>query len=445
MTLTAHLWQSTLCAAAAALAALTLRRAPARYRHAIWMLAAAKFLVPFAVLVHSGTALSGWLVPAELGLAGWLDRSLPFLTLRSRTSDLWVASRHGDVIWSVLMFVWVAGIAALAASRFRQWRAIVAIVQHATPLDSGREADALARAMRKSVCPRTIDLRQGHSTQEPGTIGIFRPAIVWPAGLSERLTDTELEAVLAHEIAHVKRYDSLTAWLQIAAEAVFWFYPVTWWLGARIVDERERACDEEVVSMGTDTASYASGILKVCNFCLRGPAFVTGVAGSNLAPRIARILTEDSRTSRGRAARLTVLCFGLVMTVAPLTVGALGATSNGQRDGVYSTKQPGVTAPKLVKETKPGYTPEAMHARIEGIVRVEAVVLADGRVGDVTITQSLDKQFGLDERATAAVKKWEFEPGRKDGKPVPVRVEIEISFKLKGSNPYRVTFGSLTV
>jgi TonB family protein len=84
-----------------------------------------------------------------------------------------------------------------------------------------------------------------------------------------------------------------------------------------------------------------------------------------------------------------------------------------------------------VKETKPGYTPEAMHARIEGIVKLEAVVLANGTVGDVKLTQSLDKEFGLDDRAIATVKKWEFEPGTKDGKAVPVRVEIEMSFRLK--------------
>jgi TonB family protein len=184
--------------------------------------------------------------------------------------------------------------------------------------------------------------------------------------------------------------------------------------------------------MGTDRRSYAGGILKVCNFCLRAPApFAAGVGGSNLAQRIERIVTSAPPAARARAARLTSLCFGLAMTITPLTVGAFGVTSNGQQPPVYSTKQAGVTAPKLVKETKPGYTPEALHARIEGIVRLEAVVRADGKIGDVKITQSLDKEFGLDDRAIATVKKWEFEPGRKDGKAVAVRVEIEMSFKLK--------------
>jgi TonB family protein len=316
--------------------------------------------------------------------------------------------------------------------RLRQWRAVVALVRRARPLASGREAAALARARRTSTCARAIDLRQGDSTLEPAIVGVLTPAIIWPNGLSERLTDDELEAVLAHEIAHLKRHDNLMAWLQIAAATLFWFYPLTWWLGTRIVNERERACDEEVAQMGTDARIYAAAILKVCSFCLRTPAaFVSGVGGSDLALRIERILTSSPRATRASAARLIGLCFGLAMIFAPLTLGALGVRSNEQQPNVYSTKQAGVTAPKLVKETKPGYTPEALHARIEGFVRLEAVVLPSGKVGNVKITQSLDKEYGLDDRAVAAVKQWQFEPGRKDGKAVPVRIEIEMSFTLK--------------
>jgi TonB family protein len=432
MTVIAHLWQSTLYVAVAAIVVLMLRHAPARYRYAVWMLAAAKFLVPFAFLVAIGGALSARFAPAVWPLAAWINSSLPFLTLRSGTSELWTPSGGVNPIWWGLKLVWIAGAAVSMAWRLRQWRAAVGIVQHARRLDFGREADALARAMQKSTCARPIALRQGDSRFAPGIVGVLTPTIVWPAGLSERLTDDELEAVLAHEIAHVERHDNLMAWLQIAAETLFWFYPLTWWLGTRIVNERERACDEEVVHMGTDTRTYAAGILKVCNFCLCPPAaFVAGVSSSNLAQRIARIVTGAPRTTRATAARLTGLCFGLAMTVPPLTLGALGLASSGPQQDVYSMKQPGVTAPRLVKETKPGYTAEALHARIEGIVKLEAVVRADGKVGNVKITQSLDKEFGLDDRAIATIKKWEFEPGRKGGKAVPVRVEIEISFTLK--------------
>ena len=91
----------------------------------------------------------------------------------------------------------------------------------------------------------------------------------------------------------------------------------------------------------------------------------------------------------------------------------------------------GVTAPRLVKETKPQYTAAALTAKVQGSVIVEAVVGTDGTVRDVRVKRSLDRQYGLDDQAVAAVKKWTFTPGRKDNVAVPVLVEIELTFSLK--------------
>ena len=90
-----------------------------------------------------------------------------------------------------------------------------------------------------------------------------------------------------------------------------------------------------------------------------------------------------------------------------------------------------VTAPRLIKESRPRYTDDAKRARIQGVVHVEVVVKTDGTVGDTRVTQSLDKEFGLDNRAVEAVKEWRFVPGQKDGVPVPVLVEIELTFTLR--------------
>jgi periplasmic protein TonB len=91
----------------------------------------------------------------------------------------------------------------------------------------------------------------------------------------------------------------------------------------------------------------------------------------------------------------------------------------------------GVTAPRVVKSVPPRYTPEAMKARIEGVVALGAVVQEDGAVGNITVVRSLDSMYGLDEQAIAALKQWKFEPGTKQGKPVAVRVNVELSFNLR--------------
>ena len=102
----------------------------------------------------------------------------------------------------------------------------------------------------------------------------------------------------------------------------------------------------------------------------------------------------------------------------------------GTGGGVYRPGN-GVISPRLLQEVKPGYTGEAMRAKIQGVVVMEAVVMPDGSVGNVKITRSLDPQFGLDQEAIKTVKKWRFAPGTRFGQPVPVLVEIEMTFTLR--------------
>jgi TonB family protein len=91
----------------------------------------------------------------------------------------------------------------------------------------------------------------------------------------------------------------------------------------------------------------------------------------------------------------------------------------------------GVSWPRLIVEVKPNYTAEAMRARIEGIVELEIIVHADGSVGSIRLVRSLDSRFGLDEEAITAVRRWRFDPARHLGKPVQVRVPVEVSFSLR--------------
>ena len=94
---------------------------------------------------------------------------------------------------------------------------------------------------------------------------------------------THNKANVTHELRHVCRRDNLAAVVHMLVEAIFWFYPLVWWLGSRLVDERERACDEEVLLLGSAPQSYAEGILKICEFYLESPVVcAAGVTGSNL-------------------------------------------------------------------------------------------------------------------------------------------------------------------
>jgi beta-lactamase regulating signal transducer with metallopeptidase domain len=118
---------------------------------------------------------------------------------------------------------------------------------------------------------------------EPGVFGVRRPVLLLPAGITDRLTPPQLKAIVAHELCHVRRRDNLATAIHMGVEALFWFHPLVWWLGARLMEERERACDEEVLLMGSEPETYAEGILKICELYLESPLrCVSGVTGANL-------------------------------------------------------------------------------------------------------------------------------------------------------------------
>jgi periplasmic protein TonB len=102
----------------------------------------------------------------------------------------------------------------------------------------------------------------------------------------------------------------------------------------------------------------------------------------------------------------------------------------GFGDGAYRGGG-GVTSPQIVREVKPGYTAQAMRARVQGIVVLDCVVLPDGSVGDVKIVNSVDGAFGLDDEAIKAARQWRFLPGRRLGEPVAVIVTMELAFSLR--------------
>ncbi len=113
-----------------------------------------------------------------------------------------------------------------------------------------------------------------------------------------------------------------------------------------------------------------------------------------------------------------------------MITGCGGSPTTPTQPTVYEARTTGVSLPRVIREVRPNYTAEAIAARIQGTVLMTAVVLADGTVGDVTVTRSLDTVYGLDAQAVSAVKQWLFILGMKDGRPVAVRVTIELTFTL---------------
>jgi uncharacterized protein (TIGR03435 family) len=221
---------------------------------------------------------------------------------------------------------------------------------------------------------------------EPGVFGILRPVLLLPEGITDRLTPAQLEAILAHELCHVRRRDNLSAAFHMVVEALFWFHPLVWWIGARLVDERERACDEEVLRLGSEPRVYAEGILKVCEFYLESPLLcVSGVTGSNLKERIEVIMTNRIARNLESPKKLLLAAAGFAAIAGPIAMGVLSAPAIRAQSQARTEFEVTSVKPNKSAERRFGITPSpggrlrATNASLKQLINV-AYQIPDFRI-----------------------------------------------------------------
>ena len=247
----------------------------------------------------------------------------------SPTTPSTVSQSVTHLLPALFIAAWLCGFVMVLCVWCVRWSRISRAIREAVPLREGREVEALRRIGCITGIRQRIELLSSRASLEPGIFGIAHPVLVWPEGISERLDDAHLEAILAHELWHVRRRDNLVATIHMVVEAIFWFHPLVWWLGARLVEERERACDEEVLESGSDRQVYAESILKVCEFCVESPLdCVSGVTGADLKNRIVRIMTESVARRLDFRRKLLVGAFALVAVAAPVVFGLVNGTAS---------------------------------------------------------------------------------------------------------------------
>jgi len=310
-----HVWQSTAFAAVVALVALALRKHSARARFLIWTFASLKFLVPFAFLAVLGSHLPRRPAPAAIEPPTRILTRLaqPFPSVDVPVPQLSPLSQppvmsSSDTWTPRLLALWLAGFTSTLAYWVLQSLRLGRTCRAAQP------ADPLLDRL-------PIPVRLTDSTIEPGVFGIFRPVLLLPTDIAARLSPAQLQTVVAHELIHVRRRDNLWAALHALVQSAFWFHPLVWWMGTRLVAEREQACDEVVLAQGADAEDYAASILAVCRYYACAPrACVAGVGGADLKQRIAAIMKFGPvRYSPQIRAGLAALAIAAVLT--PIILG----------------------------------------------------------------------------------------------------------------------------
>ena len=340
-----HLWQTTLLVAMVALLTLLLKENRAQVRYTLWLIASLKFLAPFWLLVAAGSYLS-WLHPLGAG-----NRQISFLIRgpfgagagtvadTNAANGLSFAARLAPV---ALLGVWAIGAVAVLFFWWLRWRRTKSILREAAPATDGRAFEMLRGLEKASGTKRRMGLVSGAINLEPGVVGIFRPVLFLPAGVSKELSQEQLKSILIHELCHVRRRDNLAAALHLLVECLFWFHPLVWWIGARLMEERERACDEDVRARGSDPRTYAESILKVCELRLRTPpVLMAGVSGAKLKERIEAIMSEQPATKLDVSRRAFLATMGIAAVVGPVAAGVLSPQESGLEASARGAAQSG--------------------------------------------------------------------------------------------------------
>ena len=404
--------RSTALIAIAALVTLMLRRAPAAIRHLVWTLALIGCIaMPLASRVVPGWALPG--IPAWGGSDAARDvaatgpsRSIvqavpqtpspaigvtafdaeanrssnpatstsPSLVSpervatssseavrTSRTAPPWQL-RRADV-FRIAPMLWLAGVILLLGRYIFAWRSLSRVVKRATALTDTRWQRALARHATTLGLARLPALRISADVTVPMVFGAWRPTVLLP---SEAVgwTDERRDAVLLHELAHVRRFDLLTSHVTRLAPTLYWFNPIVWIAVRQQRTEAERACDDQVLDAGGRASAYASDLVEIATAIgdreRFGAAALAMARRSQLEGRLLAIL--DPKQPRGSAGRVAI---SLSVLVAAASIGALAAARPVQSQLAVESQMPDAvatnegTSPAEASQPEPeGSTPE---------------------------------------------------------------------------------------
>src|SRR5258708_124929 len=225
---------------------------------------------------------------------------------------------------------------------------------------------ALCREMQSRLgITRAIRYCESLHLDAPAVVGWFRPVVLLPISSLTGLSELQLRAVIAHELAHIRRLDAFFNLFQVAAETLLFYHPAVWWLSKRIRAERENCCDDVALAVCGNPAEYARALALMEEWRV-APSFAMAANRGPLASRVTRLLglTEKASSLRNAGVAFGILClaaallagnalFGLVRSVA-------AQSSDPSRSGTTVSVSKGVivvTAPRPASQSKPSLKP----------------------------------------------------------------------------------------
>lgn len=219
--------------------------------------------------------------------------------------------------------LWLSGVVLLSLRALGGWWLLQRTSRRtmdAAPHTLRLRLDVLRRNM---AIPRFVELRLSHKIENPVTAGVLRPWILLPVSALTSLSPEQIEVVLAHELAHIRRADYLWNLLQTMVETLFFFHPAVWWISRRVREERELCCDDVAIESCHDPAVYAAALLRLEEERQSRLRLAMALDGhqsrAGLRARILRILDDEERPNRVRPISLAAVAAGALLFVCPVT------------------------------------------------------------------------------------------------------------------------------
>ena len=355
-------WQGTIVAAIAALVLVALSGADARIRY--WTACAAMLIM---VALPIRTAVGAYMAMAPESGRNRIAATAPTTTAPSvtetpdspmpatgttptgRTSDgsSWATALDLQSFIPVIVMVWIVGVLALSIRIAGGW-VLVRRMRRQSARASTELAATVNRIARQARLARPVRVIESAIVEVPAVVGWLRPVLLLPASAVIGLSPEQLEAVIAHELAHVRQQDYLVNIFQTLAETLLFYHPGVWWLSNRIRAEREHCADDFAVTVCGDAVLYAQALSNL-ETARAAAGLAVGAAGGSLSGRIKRILGQPAHRNRPASVGLA-----LAATIAVVLLGFGGS----QAALIAASPPMKLPAPPPMETVEPASTPQ---------------------------------------------------------------------------------------
>jgi TonB family protein len=338
-----------------------------------------------------------------------------------------------------LVILWLAGIAIMSLRALGGWYLVQTLARRDTLAVPAALLQRCHEFRRRLAVPSPVRFLLSRRIDVPMVIGWLRPVILIPVSAMTGLAPHQLDALILHELAHIRRLDTVTNILLVAVETILFYHPAVWWVSRQVRIEREHCCDDFAVSACGDAAMYVEALTSLeARRAIGGP--VLAANGGKLKDRVARLLNAPAESPRfSLSAVMGLALLGLVVASVAVAQTQTESRRKDARAESAQMKAPsprgktlGATDIRPIQETRslPPYPKESIRLKEEGTVTLAVTVGTNGAVSQASVFKPSGHPR-LDVAAAEYVKShWRWHPATRAGKPVTTNTRVAVHFKL---------------